>query len=1250
MPPSNPYIAGNPVGKTPIFVGREDVLKVVLRVLRHPHQNAITLYGQRRIGKTSLLQYLETHLQGDGNFIPLLFDLQDKTEIPLHRLLGDLGRMIADKVDLKPPTVTKNFAKTFREQWLPTALKVLPEGHSLVLLFDEFDVLADPKSKSVNREFFTYFRKLIESNPQKLQFVFVMGRNIGDLSNIALSIFKGVPAERVSLLKREDTETLIRLSEREKSLLWSEAAAEAVWNLTNGHPFLTQALCSQVWEIAWDTFDEEDEDTSCPTATPEMVEQAIEAVLHASANALQWLWDGLGPAERVVTAALAQEGQRVVTEEELNTILQESGIRIIIRELRDAPELLENWDVLTKVDGGYRFRVELLRRWVVENQKLERVQRELDNLQPTAENLFRAAQGYLERGDTENTQDLLKQALDNNPRHQGATILLAKLHREEGRLDEAAELLENLSDLHPNLARGPLTEIYLTKINAAQNDQERIALYEEILKVNPQHERSKEEKELYDNFQLGKQAVERGEWQRARDALQKVVSRRADYAFDGEAAAALLARAVKALQKAPPRWQQWLRKNWGLVVGGVIVILAFGTFSLGNALVESGRHGGGPLAFLATPTLSPTPTATLTLTPTPTKTPTPTLSPTPTASLTPTPTPTFTQTPTATATPKGINASTVSDLSAIAQLGFTTINALALSPDGNQLAIASGNFVQIFDTESRQPVHLLSGHEDRVESVAFSPDGHFLASAGKDQRILLWDLSAGDIQQTYQGHTGTVNTVAFSPDGSILASGGNDRLVILWDVSTGERIQTMTRHINVVNQVAFSPGGDVLASASSDTSVILWDAHTGEMLHKLSGHQEAVISLAFSPTGDVLVSGSEDNTIAVWTVSSGKKLRTLPVEHTDTVRALAFSYNGLWLASGGDDQRIVLWDMQTYTRRATLSGHEGQVTSLAFHPDGATLYSGSSDQTVRIWNVLEQKETGSLSGHTAMVTDLAFAPNGQWLASASYDSTVRIWDAHTRELLRTLTGHGNWVSAVAFSPDSTLLASGAYDRTIILWNMQTGGRIATLRGHSASIRALAFSPDGSLLASCSADNTIVLWDMDSKHAAWTSPPQSNTVASIAFAPDGRTLASAVNGQVILWNIGSNSAQKLRTFLVGDANITDLEYSSDGKILAVAAEDNTITLWNPETRVKLATLQGHSDVVNKIAFAPSGEALASASDDNTVILWDVNAHKALRTLKGHAFFVRTVAFSPGGGLLASGSRDLTIIVWGFPAAK
>ncbi|HHN93190.1 MAG TPA: ATP-binding protein, partial [Anaerolineae bacterium] len=101
--PTNPYTAGDPVGKTDAFVGRSDVLREVLRVLRHPTQNAITLYGQRRIGKTSILQYLELHLPEHGPYHPVLFDLMNKATLPLPAILHDLGRTIAMHLGLPAP-------------------------------------------------------------------------------------------------------------------------------------------------------------------------------------------------------------------------------------------------------------------------------------------------------------------------------------------------------------------------------------------------------------------------------------------------------------------------------------------------------------------------------------------------------------------------------------------------------------------------------------------------------------------------------------------------------------------------------------------------------------------------------------------------------------------------------------------------------------------------------------------------------------------------------------------------------------------------------------------------------------------------------------------------------------------------------------------------------------------------------------------------------------------------------------------
>ncbi len=371
----NPYIAGNPVGNSPAFVGRADVLRAVLRVLRHPQQNAIVLYGQRRIGKTSVLLELAARLPQEGDYRPVYFDLQDKAAWPLGRVLGDLARTVAQTLGQPDPDLGDDPETAFRDQWLPATLDELPPGCPLVLLFDEFDVLADPAAEQAAAAFFPYLRGLLSRDPARLQFVFVIGRNVEDLTTIALSLFKGTPSRRVSLLSRKDTEQLVRLSEANGTLPWTEEAVERVWRLTHGHPFLTQQLCSHVWENAY-----EEEPDEPPRVGPADVEAAVPEALDAGRNSLEWLWGGLPPAGGVVSSALAEPGPGPISQEELERLLHDSGVRIVIRELQDAPRLLQEWDLIEPADGGYRFRVELLRRWLAEYKPLRRVQEELDRV------------------------------------------------------------------------------------------------------------------------------------------------------------------------------------------------------------------------------------------------------------------------------------------------------------------------------------------------------------------------------------------------------------------------------------------------------------------------------------------------------------------------------------------------------------------------------------------------------------------------------------------------------------------------------------------------------------------------------------------------------------------------------------------------------------------------------------------------------------------------------------------------------
>ena len=294
--------------------------------------------------------------------------------------------------------------------------------------------------------------------------------------------------------------------------------------------------------------------------------------------------------------------------------------------------------------------------------------------------------------------------------------------------------------------------------------------------------------------------------------------------------------------------------------------------------------------------------------------------------------------------------------------------------------------------------------------------------------------AAGDDvnERVLTGHSGEIFALAFSPDNRFLASAGGDNSIRLWEPATGREVKVLRGHLAAVRALAFSSNSRVLASGGSDNTVRVWDTSSGQELKALPSRFGATRAVAFSPDGQLLATAGDDGTLGIWDWSAAKELKAIKGRAVGIVFAVSFSPDGKTIASGGSDNLVHLWDLASGLERTALAGHKSGINSVTFSSDGTLLASASADGTVRLWDLVTDRERNVLSGHAGAVQAVIFWPDGRTLGSAGVDGTVRLWDVSTGNERITLGGHKGPVWAIALSTDGSLLASGGRDQRIVL--------------------------------------------------------------------------------------------------------------------------------------------------------------------------------------------------------------------------
>ncbi len=463
-------------------------------------------------------------------------------------------------------------------------------------------------------------------------------------------------------------------------------------------------------------------------------------------------------------------------------------------------------------------------------------------------------------------------------------------------------------------------------------------------------------------------------------------------------------------------------------------------------------------------------------------------------------------------------------------------------------------------------------------------------SPGFDWRFL-W-TRAWSRRVRLDGHRQTVECVAFRPGDRQVATGSRDHTIKLWDCETGATLRTLARHALWVQDLAFSPDGRFLASAAgvpSDVSgggeIMVWDLESeGSAPAAVIRRPTAVTTVDWSSDGELVLAGDLGGVVLLL-----------------EAKALLERSNG----DGADTG-----ETRVETRGQLDFG--GAVRRVRPSPDGALLaVGGGSLGEGRVG--LRDLETGSWRFLDVdlpdLVEELAFSADGRRLAFAGRNASVTLVDMDNIDNIDdgdtvTVLRHQQHTTSLCFTADAKRLVATVHDR-------DTG------------------------------ENTLRIWELETPDSR-TSLPISTTwslpsiISATGVSGDGGTIALAGNPLAEL--------RDLRSFREHDSvpvddDITSVQFSPDGSLLATGSRGGRLSVWNARTNALMESIDAHASVILAIAFSPEGRHLATGSADKTVRLWTRDgggAWKPAGVFKGHLGTVRSLAFHPSGDLLAVGS--------------
>jgi len=597
--------------------------------------------------------------------------------------------------------------------------------------------------------------------------------------------------------------------------------------------------------------------------------------------------------------------------------------------------------------------------------------------------------------------------------------------------------------------------------------------------------------------------------------------------------------------------------------------------------------------------------------------------------------------------------------------------------------------------ENEPQVVFTSGHNTQVNTMTVSDNAKFLASAGNNKLIKIWDMASRKEFRALTGSDGRVQFLDFNEDNRTLLAISSEDEMIAWDVVSGEKLFEVEAEGTMNIAAFFAPNSSQIYYVNVDQELAVFDSETKatKVILKdvfctslnvdfkinrivVTNHLHEVIVLdlknyqivkrisaskiganpsipdQLSKNGRFLVSAMTDNSIRILDIDKGEVIFNQNIfgKH---IHSLVADPNKTYVYIGVIEMGIIAYDYQKQKIVGEIKTDKDispfDFNSIAVFPKDEILLTSNFD-LIQLYDFKSKKFFKRFEPKVRPIFDMAYDQNDKYLAIARDKGKVEIWDLSQNKIQIEVPG----LFPCQFSPDGTTFIVMNYTLNFIEYDTKTWKVTGTYKTNSKLNSLVSYSKDGKYIAAGGYMPNTIIYDTRTKEPAFTIS-HAVGITNLEFHPSRTEIAyTDIVGNCKVINYKTN--EEVFNYSATPDIIGGIKYSADGKHFGLVTWGQKIKLFTATDYQLKKEWEGHSGNIVGLDFNMAGDVMMTHasnqsvySADNSIIFWKLTGEKIVR-IEAHKSGVNKAFFDKKSNYVFSASDDGSILINSYQEKK